>query len=72
MANFDLSARQGKRHTKGDVDGNSIISVVDAVKMQKWVLNKSCPGIYAENMDINEDGVVDVFDLGLLKRTLRR
>ena len=72
VANFDLSARQGKRHTKGDVDGNSIISVVDAVKMQKWVLNKSCPGIYAENMDINEDGVVDVFDLGLLKRTLRR
>lgn len=67
---FDLAARQSKRHSLGDVDGNGVISAVDAAKMQSWILNKSTPGIYGENMDINKDGVVDIYDLALLKRKL--
>ena len=71
VGSFDQAARDKMRHTVGDVDGNSVISVLDAVKMQKWVLGKKTPGIYPDNMDMNADGVVDVFDLALLKKKLR-
>lgn len=70
VSSFDLAARQKTRHTLGDVDGNSVISTVDVVKMQSWLLKKATPGLYSENMDLNKDGVVDVFDLSLLKRKL--
>lgn len=55
----------------GDIDGNSKISIADAVLLQKWLL--AVPGTKLSNLkaaDLCEDGRIDVFDLCLLKRTL--
>lgn len=72
VAAFDLEARKSTRHTPGDVDGNSVISVVDAVKLKNWILGRKVAGTYSENMDVNQDGVVDIFDLGTLKSKLHK
>ena len=37
--------------------------------LQKWLLNAGSLTNW-ENADMNEDGVIDVFDLALLKRVL--
>ena len=58
------------RHTPGDVDGNNVLSVVDAVKLQKWIHGKDAGTIYGSNMDVNGDKVVDIYDLSALKRKL--
>ncbi len=54
---------------QGDVNGDGIVSVADAVMLQKWLHCK-------ENLDnpdaadMDDDGQIDVFDLALLKRKL--
>lgn len=58
-------------YTLGDIDGNSKISIADAVLLQKWLL--AVPGTKLSNWkaaDLCKDGRIDVFDLCLLKRTL--
>lgn len=67
---FNLSSRQNARKTPGDVDGNSVISIADAVKLQSWLLNKPTPGIVPANMDVNGDGKVNAFDIVALKQKL--
>lgn len=69
---FDMAARKKTHYTPGDVDGNGVISAVDCVKLQKWILRKASPGLFAENMDLNGDGVSDIFDLALLKHKLSK
>jgi hypothetical protein len=55
----------------GDVDGDGAFTVLDVVALQKWLL--AIPGATlsdpdAADMDKNE--ILDVFDLGLMKRAL--
>lgn len=70
VSTFNLDERRQNRNTPGDVDGNSIISTADAVKLKSWILGKETPGIFGENMDLNGDGRVDSFDLVLLRQKL--
>lgn len=70
IKNFDLSQREQGRKTPGDVDGNGLITIVDAVKLQSWLLGKDTPGVVGGNMDLNGDGRVDVFDMVLMRKKL--
>ena len=55
--------------TKGDVDLNGIVSIADVVLLQKYIHKTQSINPSQFNIaDINEDGMVDVFDLGILKR----
>lgn len=67
---FDLSEREQSRKTPGDVDGNGLVSVVDAVKLQSWLLAKDTPGIIGANMDLNGDSVVDALDMVSMRSKL--
>ncbi len=67
---FNLNSRQNARKSPGDVDGNSVISIADAVKLQSWLLNKATPGIVPANMDVNGDSKVNAFDMVAIKQKL--
>ncbi len=56
---------------KGDVNGDGECNISDAVLLQKWIT--SVPGTVItdwKNADICEDGVIDVFDLIMLKTSV--
>lgn len=55
---------------KGDANGDGEVSVADAVMLQNWLLTKSKELTCWQNVDLCEDGRIDVFDLCLLKRML--
>lgn len=56
---------------QGDLDGDGNVTVTDVIFLQKYLL---CGGVLTPEewscADLMEDGVVDVFDLALLKRLL--
>lgn len=54
---------------KGDTDANGTVQTADAVMLQKYLLTAG-KVTSAENADMNDDGVLDVRDLTLLKRML--
>lgn len=72
VKDFDLSARQNSRKTPGDIDGNSVISVADAVKLQSWLFNKSIEDYVPENMDVNSDGKVNTLDMVSIRQKLAK
>lgn len=54
-----------------DVDGDGELGITDVIQIQKWML--ATPGTKLKAWkaaDFNKDGVLDVFDLGLMKRAL--
>lgn len=59
-----------KKHKPGDVNCDGVVSVVDAVLLQRWLLCAEVSGIYGPNMDLNNDGVVNVFDMCIEKKIL--
>ena len=53
----------------GDVDGDLSVGVSDIIMLQKWLL--AVPGAELtkpEGAYLNDDNVIDIFDLALLKR----
>lgn len=54
---------------KGDVDANGVFNVLDVVMMQKYILGVGSLIDY-EMGEIYEDGVLDIFDLAIMKRLL--
>lgn len=61
-----------KRKKLGDVNMDGVISVADAVLLQKWLLadEQGSVGVYGPNMDLNEDGQVDCFDMVFMRKKL--
>ena len=51
---------------KGDVNGDMEVTVLDVVALQKYLVNMGTMS-NADNADVNGDGVVDIFDLALVK-----
>lgn len=70
ITKYSEADRNQGRNTPGDVDGNGLITVVDAVKLQSWLLGRDTPGIVGPNMDLNADGSVNVFDMIKLRQKL--
>ena len=55
----------------GDVDADGELTVLDAIALQKWILAVPKATLKdAEAGDMDLDGVVDIYDLSLLKREL--
>ncbi len=55
----------------GDINMNGSVTVVDVVKLQKYLLTlTSLDEQQYQLADMNADGMVDVYDLALLKRVL--
>ncbi|MBR1899021.1 MAG: dockerin type I repeat-containing protein, partial [Oscillospiraceae bacterium] len=54
---------------RGDVNGDGVLSVTDAVMLQKWLL---CMGemTQPEAADLLPDGRIDILDLALVKHAL--
>ena len=55
----------------GDADNDKVLSVLDVMMVQKWILqvdNSTLTNTEAADMD--HDGIVDIYDLALLKRSL--
>ena len=67
---FDLNARKLARNVPGDIDGNTVVSIADAVKLQSWLLGKPTPGIIGSNMDLTGDKRVDSFDMIAMRNKL--
>ena len=54
---------------RGDADLDGAVGVSDIVLLQRWLLEVPAEGDYRlENCDLDGNGRLDVFDLGLLKR----
>ncbi len=54
---------------KGDVNGDGILGISDAVTLQSGLLGAQ-PLKYSENIDLCKDGVIDVYDFCLLRQML--
>ncbi|MCR4643928.1 MAG: family 43 glycosylhydrolase [Oscillospiraceae bacterium] len=52
---------------RGDVDANGVFELADIIMMQKYLLGVGELNDY-DMGDMMEDGVLDIFDLGLMKR----
>ncbi len=55
----------------GDVNGDGLLNIADAVTLQKHLLNKTkYPLAYISSADVCTDGEINVFDLVALKRII--
>ena len=55
----------------GDINADGELSVTDVISLQKYVLNMTAyNSAQMQAADLNKDDQVDIYDLGLLKRTL--
>lgn len=54
----------------GDVNADGMFNVTDIIALQKWLLNDGTKLADWEMGDFYQDGVLDVFDLCLMKREL--
>ncbi len=67
----DLTVYAQWEQILGDVNGDNTVSVQDVVMFQKWLLAKKGAKLTVpENADLDKDGVVDVYDIALLKRRI--
>lgn len=54
--------------TVGDVDSDGTVDVRDIIALQKYLLAVPEAKIDSDQADMNGDAVIDIFDLGILKR----
>ncbi|MCQ2416872.1 MAG: dockerin type I domain-containing protein, partial [Oscillospiraceae bacterium] len=60
-----------KKYTKGDANGDGNFSIADAVLLQKWLLGIPDATLFDwKAADLCEDGVLNIFDLCMMKREL--
>ena len=53
----------------GDVNRDDAVDVADVIALQKYLLGFP-EAISPDTSDLDGDGMIDIFDLGLLKRAL--
>ncbi len=58
-----------KAPVRGDVNEDGALTVLDVIALQKWLLG-SGNSINRDNADLCEDGILNGFDLGQMKRLL--
>lgn len=67
--NYVVLAMTGSASIRGDVNADGTFSVADIVMMQKWLLNAGKITDWQAG-DLCEDGVINAFDLAVMKREL--
>ena len=55
---------------KGDCNADGKLSIADVIMLQKWILNDGTELTDWQAADLCEDGIINVFDLCLMKRFL--
>ncbi|MDE5884114.1 MAG: dockerin type I repeat-containing protein [Oscillospiraceae bacterium] len=55
----------------GDVNGNGNFSILDIIILQRWLLGKGNLTCW-QNADLTQDGIINIFDLCLMKQNLIR
>ena len=69
--NYTVFVTDSGNSVRGDVNADGSCDTLDVVLLQKWILN--VPGTTLPNpdaADLNGDGQIDIFDLGLMKHIL--
>ncbi len=66
---IDALMQAWKNEIKGDVNGDEKFTISDVVMLQKWLIRSGELTIW-KNGDLYEDGVINVFDLCIMKRML--
>ena len=71
ITQVDLYASPLEKRIIGDVNDDGIFTVLDVVAMQKWLLDVQGQNLAVwENGDLHEDGLLNGFDLALMKNKL--
>ncbi|MDE5936712.1 MAG: DUF4832 domain-containing protein, partial [Ruminococcus sp.] len=65
---FKLSVLSAS-HVAGDANGDGLCSISDAVMLEKWLLGAGKLTCW-HNVDLCEDGVIDIFDFIMLRRMI--
>ncbi|MCR4644659.1 MAG: RICIN domain-containing protein [Oscillospiraceae bacterium] len=63
------AASSASTSVRGDVNADGVCNVLDVILLQKWILNISGTALADPDAgDLYQDGVLDVFDLCMMKR----
>lgn len=54
----------------GDVSNNGTFDVSDMVNLQNWLMNRETEIVYWKNGDLNNDNILDSFDIVLMRKLL--
>ncbi len=54
----------------GDATLDGTLDVKDLIAAVKWIHGQKTKGVSTAAMDMNGDGIVDIFDIAILKRIL--
>lgn len=65
----NLDVLDSPEYLAGDVNGDGVFSVADVVMLQKWLLRIGELSCW-QNADLAKDGIINIFDLCLMKRKL--
>lgn len=66
---IDALMQAWKAEIKGDVNGDERFTITDVVMLQKWLIGSGKLTVW-KNGDLYEDGIINVFDLCIMKRML--
>lgn len=69
MIPFSVSA-ESYSDVSGDVNSDGVFNISDAVILQRWILNDGSEIADRKAGDFYQDGILDVFDLCLMKKKL--
>lgn len=68
--NFKIIGDSNNYETMGDCNNDGQFSVADILMLQKWLLNDETELTNWQSADLDENGIIDVFDLCLMKQEL--
>ena len=67
---YEKLIAKSKPSVAGDLNNDGAFTVIDTVAFQKWLLTEETKIVNSRNADFCEDGVLDAFDLSIMKRKL--
>ncbi len=67
---YEKLIAKSKPGVAGDLNNDGTFTVTDAVAFQRWILTDGTKIINSRNADFCKDGVLDAFDLSIMKRKL--
>lgn len=69
-SNLFIRISEFKYGVSGDADDDGSLGVADVIALQKWLHARPNASINSDLADLDENGIINIFDLCLLKREL--
>ena len=69
-SNLFIKISEFKYGISGDADDDGSLGVTDVIALQKWLHARPDVSINSDLADLDENGIINIFDLCLLKRKL--